>query len=192
MKAIKICFKIVAVGIVLFIAYQVLVYTYVLFPWAVPWVGNIIIANPGKPEVTYGEFPIKITYEVNGEVKVIEDTVICEFDGFELREGSGKYRKWKSSLKSGNSSLAFLPVEQDGLTVEVGIFRGFPNYYMGDFEQSKEEYESSMADDRYRGYFLWEKDGQTGYPITEEEVWEKYKLKILDVQYSSPIENSFK
>ena len=40
-------------------------------------------SNPPAPEITYGEFPIKVTCEINGEIKVIEDTVICEFDGFE-------------------------------------------------------------------------------------------------------------
>lgn len=33
-------------------------------------------SNPPKPEITYGEFPISITYEIDGQTKVIDDTVI--------------------------------------------------------------------------------------------------------------------
>lgn len=145
-----------------------------------------------RPKIKYGEFPISITYEVGGEVKVIEDTVICEFDGIERLGEAGKYRKWRSRLKSGDDSLAFFPVEQN-VVIEVGIFRGFPSYYMGDYsERSKEDCERSMADDRYREYVEWRNGIKTGNIFTKEEVWEKYKLRIIDVQYSLPIENTFK
>lgn len=167
----------------------------VLISWfffAVTGAFSIFMSNPPRPEITYGEFPISIIYEVDGETKVIDDVVICEFDGFESRGTAGKYRKWKSRLKSGNESLAFFPVEQN-VIIEVGIFRGFPNYYMGDYsERSKEDYEKSMADEQFMEYVEWKNGVKTGRSFSKEEVWEKYKLKILDVQYSQPIHNSFK
>lgn len=192
MRTWKIWLLIAILGITLFGIYQLLVYSYFLFPWAVPWVGDIIIASPPKPKITYGEFPISVTYEVDGETKVVEDTVICEFDGIEMRGGAGKYRKWKSRLKSGNESLTLLLVEQEGLTVKIITFYGLPNYYMGDFEQSKEAYERVMADDRYLHYIQWENGVQTGRSIPKEEVWEKYRLKVVSWEYSPPITNSFK
>ena len=163
------------------------------FFWFALGGGVLFTSNPQKPEITYGEFPISITYEVDGEVFVIEDTEICEFDGFELRGEAGKYRKWKSRLKSGNTSLTLLRIEEENLIVEIGTSGGLPEYYMGDFQygQSREDYERVMADDRYLGYVQWENSIQTGSSITKEEVWEKYKLKILDVQFSPPIENTF-
>lgn len=191
MRKWKIVLLIITLSITLFGVYQLLTYLYAFVPWAVPWVGDIIIATPPKPEITYGEFPISIIYEVNDEVRKIDEIVICEFDGFEVRGESGKYRKWKSYLKSGNESLVFLPITQE-LTIEVGIFRGSPNYYMGDFEQSKEAYDKSMSDDRYREYVEWDNGVKTGNSFSKEEVWERYKLRILDVQYSPPITNSFK
>lgn len=149
-------------------------------------------SNPPEPKVTYGEFPISVTYELGGEINVIEDTVICEFDGFENRGSAGKYRKWKSYLKNGDNNFGFLPIGKDNLTIEVGIFYGDPNYYMGDFEQSREDYERVMADDRYREYVEWKNGIRTGCVYSKEEVWEKYKLKILDIKYSPPIQNTFK
>ena len=50
------------------------------------------------PEIRYGEFPFRLEYEINGERFVIEDTVICEFDGIGWNEAQGKFRKWKDYL----------------------------------------------------------------------------------------------
>ena len=124
MKKWKIRLIIAFLSITLFGIYQLFIHLYVIIPWAVPWVGNVIIANPPKPEIKYGEFPISVTYEVNGEIIVIEDTVICEFDGVELRGGAGKYRTWKSRLKSGNESLTLLQMEQGDLTIKIIVFYG--------------------------------------------------------------------
>lgn len=154
--------------------------------------GSYFIQVP-KPEITYGEFPISITYEINGEIKVMEDTVVCEFAGFEVLGEAGKYRKWKSHLKSGNERLVLMNGGESELKFEISTSYGQPDYYMGDLRyESIEEYEKKMSDDRYLGYVQWENGVQTGRSITKEEVWEKYKLKILDVQYSQPIHNSFK
>lgn len=150
-------------------------------------------SNPPAPEITYGEFPIKVTCEINGKIKVIEDTVICEFDGFENLGSAGKYRKWKAYLKSGNERLTLLHVENTEIPFDISVSYGQPDYYMGDLRyESKEEYEKKMMDDRYLGYTQWENGVQTGCSIPKEEVWEKCKLKIIDIQYSPSIQNNFK
>lgn len=150
-------------------------------------------SNPPAPEITYGEFPIKVTFEINGEIKVIEDTVICEFDGFENLGSAGKYRKWKAYLKSGNERLTLLHVENTEIPFEISVSYGQPDYYMGDLRyESKEEYEKKMMDDRYLGYTQWENGVQTGCSIPKEEVWEKYKLKLLSWKIKPPIKNTFK
>lgn len=76
--------------------------------------------------------------------------------------------------------------------LEVGIFIGSPNYYMGDFEQNKEEYERVMADERFREYVEWKNGALTGNIYSKDEVWNKYKFKIIDINYSPPIQNSFR
>ena len=64
--------------------------------------------TPPPPDIQYGEFPFKLTYELNGEIKVVEDTIICEFVGFVNRGTAGKARRWKTTLKSGNEQLTLL------------------------------------------------------------------------------------
>ena len=156
------------------------------------FLGVITSPNPPEPEITYGEFPISITYEINGEIKLIEDIIVCEFDGYKNMGTAGKRRVWKSRLKSGNERLIWLRVEESDLTFEITSTWGLPEYYMGDFRQSVEEYERAMKDDRYLGYVQWEDGVQTGSSIPKEEAWEKYHIKIINQDYSSPIENTFK
>ena len=57
--------------------------------------------NPPKPEIKYGEFPFVFVYELDGEIKTIEDTIVCEYDGIQWTNSGNKKRKWKSHLKSG-------------------------------------------------------------------------------------------
>ena len=64
-----------------------------------PYIGSCQRPDPPRPEITYSEFPFRIEYEINGELVVIEDAVICEFDGFQPNwSGGDKTRKWKVSF----------------------------------------------------------------------------------------------
>ena len=96
---------------------------------------NSLVLVP-RPEITYGEFPFTLTYELDGEIKTIEDTIICEFDGFEAIGESGKYRKWKTYLKSGNERLTLLDlrplgeVNQFGQTI-LELFFSYDYFLLG-------------------------------------------------------------
>lgn len=53
------------------------------------------------PQITTGEFPFVVEYEMNGETFVIEDTVVCEFAGYDFSAFTfNKPRTWDSYLKS--------------------------------------------------------------------------------------------
>lgn len=79
----------------------VAVFFYMLiYPWICLWLGLMLMPNPPKPTVCYEEFPFTLTYELNGEVKTIKDTAICEFDGYHERTEAGQSRKWITYLKS--------------------------------------------------------------------------------------------
>lgn len=179
-----------------FTIYQGFVSLYVLAPWTVPWTGDIIIPNPPKPEITYGEFPFQLIYELNGETKVIEDAVICEFDGVDSRGESGKYRKWKTRLKSGNEHLVILDVseleEEDDFghkVLKLFFYYGNGEYYMGDDAYRAREGQSLD----YVSYMYQNTDGEIGYSIIlPDAAWSKYKIKLISWKPSPPIQNSFK
>lgn len=156
---------------------------------------NFLISVP-RPEITYGEFPVKLTYELNGEIKTIEDTVICEFDGFEVIGEAGKYRKWKTSLKSGNERLTLLDlrsldeVNEFGQTMlELYFYYGNAEYYMGD---TGDRQRAAQGLDRV-SYHYQNKDGTTGGSGYKADVaYEKYKIRLISWEAAPPIQNSFK
>ena len=153
--------------------------------------------NPPKPEIVYGEFPFRLTYELDGKMKVIEDTVVCEFDGFYDSGSAGKYRKWKSYLKSGNQRITLLDLRSLNETNELGqkmlelfFFYGSAEYYMDDeLGGNKRAGEISTWVD----YMYQTTDGTIGESAYKaDEAWEKYKIKLISWEPSSPIQNSFK
>jgi len=155
---------------------------------------SILMPKPPEPQITYGEFPFSITYEVNGEIRVYEDSLICEYAGIESRGTAGKYRIWNSKLKSGNVNICLLKVADSELTYEISTSAGLPEYYMGDFQygQDRYDYESVMHDERYLGYRELKNDEViNSYSIEKEKVFEKFKLRIIERKYSQPIENKF-
>lgn len=151
--------------------------------------------NPPKPEITYGEFPCRITYELNGEKKVIEDVIICEFDGFDNLGSGGKYRKWKSYLKSGNENMTLLDLRPLNEKNEFGhtmleFFFSYGNaeYYMGDTQRQSVPHIADYVEYKYRT-----EDGSIGGSAYKaDEAYEKYKIRLISWEASPLIENVFK
>lgn len=166
----------------------ILIAAFTVLPWAAMYVGIQLSSNPPKPEITYGEFPFRLTYELNGKTKVIEDAVICEFDGFEQWGEAGKYRKWKSRLKSGNEQVTLLKVDE---TMELYFSYGNPEFYMNDSQHGRAgdrfDYNPNVID-----YVKWENGQERHSAMLANEAWEKYKIKLISWDYTPPIKNSFK
>jgi len=170
------------IGAIIFILF-VLFYVFVL-----SGAFAILMPEPPEPQITYGEFPFTITYETNNEIMTYKDVVICEYEGIENWGTAGKKRKWSRKLKSGNEYITLLRSKTSEATFEIyKAMPGLPEYYMGDFKKSRAEYEHNMKDDRYLGY----KQNDIAHSITKEEAWEKYGIKIINIECSLPIENKF-
>jgi len=154
----------------------------------------VLVPNPSRPQITYGEFPILVIFELDGEIQTLEDTVIAEFAGFQSLGTAGRIRSWTSRLKSGNEQLILLRVENENFAFEISTVYGAPEYYMGDFIwQSRVSYEMAMSSSRrYLSFKQWE-NGEitTHHSLRADEVWERYNLRIIEVQHSPPIENTF-
>lgn len=70
------------------------------FSWWLIAVGLYLSSAPPKPEITYGDFDFKLVYEINGEIRMAEDTIVCGLDGFNVDDGRGKTRRWKEKFKN--------------------------------------------------------------------------------------------
>lgn len=149
--------------------------------------------TPIIPEIKRGEFPFKLVYEINGEQIVVEDAVICEYDGIGWNKGTGKYIKWKSSFASGikspNNSNSLLIDEENELYAAVGGSR----YYMG--EAIKQPFSDTTTPHslNFHVYRIQKSSfgGISTPTITEDELLERYNIKIISFEPSPPIENSF-
>ena len=141
-----------------------------------------------EPEITYAEFPLEIeyVYVVTGETHVIQDVLVCEYDGFR-KSGFmenfelGRYYNRYWSGKTNSNATKFVLLENDKIRIEFQL--GSPDYYMGDTD-TWTTYPAFQV-------FRRKKDGWlTGEVIHTEELAE-YGIYIIECELPQPIENSF-
>lgn len=178
--------KYIPIGIIVLIG--IILFYFFVLPWLLIYFGLQSLPNPPRPEITHAEFPFKLVYEINEERKVIQDTIICEFDGVGMDEGQGKFRKWKQRLASGNMSGDFVILEKLNELEKIGFYPGSADYYMNDSEWYKEN-NSSFPN-------AWlvknEKGDVSGEDyLKEDQLYEKYHIKLISWEPSPPIKNLF-
>lgn len=169
----------------------IIVITLILsLPWLVLMIGGYFSPNPTSPEIRHSEFSLCLEYEIDGIYTKVEDVLICDFDGFGFNEGAGKFRKWKAYLLSGNTRITlfkndvieiyYFPVKNDSRL--PGIFMGDTEYYSG-----------GIGDTFPDAWYTADFDDKTinDYIISADDMEDKYKLKLIKWECSSPIENKF-
>ena len=187
-KVFKITTITVLVTVLVFISIPIFIYgvadgteyiTYIFKVWSIP--------DPPKPKITYGEFPFTLVYEINGEEKVIEDILICEYDGIVVYGGiPNKMRSWKESLKSGNKRIILLKIDETNIVYYP--IRNSAGYYMGDKTSGEIKYSQNAGIDDI------EKNPNYVYDryISAEELLNHYNIRITRWEIALPITNSFK
>ncbi len=156
------------------------------------------------PKITEGEFPFVVEYEMNGEVFLIEDTVLCTYEGYDMSNNFAIFgypysRMWRASLKSGDESkrliVEFEP-DTESVLVEgrkniesrIIIYYGSGGYYMGDpHERSGGPYINYV--ERYKYYNDGSKYEYTA--LTKEQLEKYFGIRLIKFEFSEPIENIF-
>lgn len=160
------------------------IFLYFTLPWLIIFIGMHLEPNPPRPEITYGEFPFRLEYEINGERMIVEDTLICEYDGVGANEATGKHRKWQESLASGKEKIILLRVND---SKEIYYDPGSARYFMGDMENS-DVYNHIYPDALY----LERRNKLTANGVVyADELLEKYNIKLIRWDIAPPIKNSF-
>ena len=178
------------------LVFPVVVIMFLWLPWLLMQLGIQGMPDPPKPEITYGEFPFRLEYEMNGQIVVVEDTLICEFGGISADEGRGKFRIWKSYLASGEDEILLLevanPIENWKGTPRKQIIYynpGAAGYYMGDMGEGVTYTHNFPDASIYEEYA----DGSTMRgKIEAKELHDNFHIVLLDWRYTPPIENTFK
>jgi len=158
-------------------------------PWALIYLDMYAAPNPSKPEIIYAEFPFKLEYELAGELFVVEDTLICEFDGFGVGGSEGKFRRWKAYYLSGNDRVILVKTEELEVFFSPNSSPTNAFVFMGDIEKYDRMTEL-FPNALYKKDFYNQKEN--AYIITAEEMWEKYKIRLISWEIADPIENTFK
>lgn len=198
-------------GIVLAVVAAVFFYMFI-YPWVALWLGLTFMPKPPKPTICYGEFPFTLIYELNGEVKTIQDVAICEFDGYYERTGAGDSRKWITYLKSEMDDPSSVEkgehitsvdqillsdlknanvVDAAGNIILKFYFHGGNGHYYMDDELGRR---ARPPQDFKRVYYMYQnEDGEIRHGgVKADEALEKYHIRLISWESTPPIENSFK
>lgn len=152
--------------------------TLVSLPWVLMFFFSIFEPNPPVPAITYGEFPFKLEYRIGDETFIVEDVIICEYDGIRWNEGNGKYRAWKESFKCSGEEHLLILTDKD---IKVFCNVGKAEYYMGDLKYSVSEEHVPVF------YYISNQGSGSARAMID-----KYDIELINWQLSKPIKNVFK
>ncbi|MBQ2876136.1 MAG: hypothetical protein IJE25_03925 [Clostridia bacterium] len=154
------------------------------------------------PQITEGEFPFVFEYELNGQRFLIEDTVVCRFEGYDLSNPFPFIpysRTWFASLKSGEEEKRMI-IEFDentesalisgrvNIESRVHLFYGSGGYYLGDPEDADRGPKIRYTEKYQTGP---KESTVTGTDLNYEQLEELFGIKVIRFEFSSPIENTF-
>lgn len=182
--------KIITMIVIIALSITICILSFTVLPWVTLFVGLQLQPAPPSPEVTHGEFPFLLVYEVDGKQYTIDDIIICDYAGTGMDEGSGKYIKWEQSLANGNKITRFKfntedyqygiklfddVIQEQGSTVII-LDVGNPQYYLG----------YKKYTDYSPGRVIILSSSVNGI-ISEDELWNKYNIKIIEEKFSQPM-----
>ena len=188
MKLVKMSIGVIIILILSFIVINRALFSF--FPELVVGIGFGLLPSPSKPAITYGEFPFRLVYELEGTQFIIEDTIICEYDGIGIDSGRGKHRTWKAHFLSNGIEVTYLGVvllEDAEKAIYMSV--GGADYYMGDWENMRQD---APGDRGFENTIrIKPMEGFIG-SISDKDLLEKYNIKIIEWTHSPQKENKFK
>lgn len=142
---------------------------------------SMFIDIPEKPKVQHGEFPFELVYEYKGEKVIINDSIICDYDGYSFSIEGGNSRDWVCEFKENENNGQYY-VDMENEPDLYIIIPDAPEYYMGDKEYTKDD---ALPYIRYI-------DEETGIYYEEKEKIDVVDIEIIEWNPSEPLKNNFK
>ena len=161
---------------------------------------SLFFGGQKYPELKYGEFPFVVEFIMNGENYIIEDTVVCEFSGFD--PSLPTVRAWSSYLKSGNETKCELIREENVYSVlkpsrvnelsRLVLDYGSAEYYMDD-PQGRSMIDKEATFEYRENWKASEKVTDVEHTKLNSKQLRKYfNIEIIRFEFSKPIKNKFK
>ena len=143
-----------------------------------------------KPEIKEGEFDFALTYEVDGENKVIEGTYVCEFDGTN-RAIDGVGRRWNGYIKDHDDFTNYEIKKNDDGVIKIDL------NICSEFFMSDPQYQMIVSSEQTKPEpYIYITSGDPSIEDPANEVsfalYEGDDVKIISFEYDEPIENIYK
>ena len=150
---------------------------------------GVFITVP-KPEIKKGEFDFVLTYEVDGEVKIIDGTYVCKFDGTS-RNLDGVARHWNGYIKDHDDFTNFeIKTTDEGIIkVDLDICSEF---FMSDPSYKLSENTDNRVPEPYLYITSGEPSGNDPTNVVFCSPYEGDDVKIISFEFDQPIENTYK
>ena len=143
-----------------------------------------------SPEITRAEFPFRLEYEVNGEVFVAEDVLICEFAGNRWDASMGVHHTWSAHFESGITRITLYRDD----AVEVFFHPARETWSAGIFMGYRREGRNRTTNDTFPGAVRTNNfyTGEESRFISAEDLLELYNIRLLHWEIAPPITNVFR
>ena len=141
-----------------------------------------------KPEIKEAEFDFKVVYEIDGEIKTIEGTYVCEFGGID-RSFNGASRYWNGYIEGHDGSTCYVlkTIDHTRVMLELNLCAEF---FMSDPDNMYSDGTLVFMPDPCIYTTTFDPDVEN----PEEFDYEVYKgdnIKIISFEYDPPIENTY-
>lgn len=138
-----------------------------------------------KPEIKEGEFDFALTYEVDGENKVIEGTYVCEFDGTN-RAIDGVGRRWNGYIKDHDDFTNYEIKKTDDGVIKIDL------NICSEFFMSDPQYQMIVSSEQTKPEpYIYITSGDPANEVSFA-LYEGDDVKIISFEYDEPIENIYK
>ena len=137
------------------------------------------------PDFMYGEFPMELTYEINGETHTVNEIYVVEYYGYVPTDG----HHWTGHIQStGEAGIVLYEEENLKVICELGdadYYTGFSGHYEDNIVRPR----IRMQEEKSYLLFFKKKESTT---LTEEELYDRYGIKLIRWTTAPPVEDAWK